>query len=156
VTLFLEALQRYLGSTADGTIKLLEKTEESIYWIMQIGEMGGYTFESHKYRGRILSYREESQFSDEASEEDGKEWSMARLQKMANDYKKKDAVQRMLWTTPLVEEKSDTDHATETSEQRCYWRLDPILPRAISSSKIRTFAIGTGIAIGTTIAMPFA
>jgi hypothetical protein len=38
----------------------------------------------------------------------------------------------------------------------CCWRLNPCLPRAISSSKIRTFAIGTTAAIATTIAMPFA
>ena len=30
------------------------------------------------------------------------------------------------------------------------------MPRAISSSKIKTFAIGTSVAIGTTVAMPFA
>lgn len=41
-------------------------------------------------------------------------------------------------------------------ELRAVWRLDPILPRAISSGKIKTFAIGTSIAVGTTIAMPFA
>ena len=36
------------------------------------------------------------------------------------------------------------------------WRLDPCMPRAVSSEKIKTFALGTSIAVGTTIAMPFA
>jgi hypothetical protein len=36
------------------------------------------------------------------------------------------------------------------------WNLEPCMPRAVSSEKIKTFAIGTSIAVGTTIAMPFA
>merc|ERR1712174_81050 len=34
--------------------------------------------------------------------------------------------------------------------------LEPGMPRAVSSQKIKTFALGTSIAVGTTIAMPFA
>ena len=36
------------------------------------------------------------------------------------------------------------------------WKLDPCMPRAVSSDKIKTFALGTSIAVGTTVAMPFA
>jgi len=36
------------------------------------------------------------------------------------------------------------------------WNLEPCTPRAISSKRLKTFAIGTSIAVGTTIAMPFA
>jgi hypothetical protein len=36
------------------------------------------------------------------------------------------------------------------------WKLEPCMPRAVSSEKIATFAIGTSIAVGTTIALPFA
>ena len=35
------------------------------------------------------------------------------------------------------------------------WQVGPVLPRAVSSSKIKTFAIGTSVAVGTTVAMPF-
>ena len=42
-----------------------------------------------------------------------------------------------------------------TEEKREVWNVNPILPRAISSDKIKTFALGTSIAIGTTVAMPF-
>ncbi|KAL7554845.1 hypothetical protein ACHAWF_018384 [Thalassiosira exigua] len=35
------------------------------------------------------------------------------------------------------------------------WCVNPVLPRAISSGKIKTFALGTSIAVGTTVAMPF-
>jgi len=44
-------------------------------------------------------------------------------------------------------------YATETP---MIWKLEPCTPRAISSKRLRTFAIGTSIAVGTTIAMPFA
>ena len=36
------------------------------------------------------------------------------------------------------------------------WNLEPCMPRAVSSEKIATFALGTSIAVGTTIALPFA
>ena len=42
-----------------------------------------------------------------------------------------------------------------TTTKREVWRVDPILPRAISSAKIKTFAIGTSVAVGTTVAMSF-
>mmetsp|Transcript_109356 Transcript_109356/g.223395 ORF Transcript_109356/g.223395 Transcript_109356/m.223395 type:complete len:412 (+) Transcript_109356:1219-2454(+) len=35
------------------------------------------------------------------------------------------------------------------------WKLEPCTPRAVSSKRLKTFAIGTSIAVGTTIAMPF-
>lgn len=38
---------------------------------------------------------------------------------------------------------------------RGLWQVGPVLPRAVSSSKIKTFAIGTSVAVGTTVAMPF-
>lgn len=44
----------------------------------------------------------------------------------------------------------------ETIDANCVWNLEPCMPRAVSSDKIKTFAIGTSIAVGTTIAMPFA
>ncbi|EJK68115.1 hypothetical protein THAOC_10739, partial [Thalassiosira oceanica] len=44
---------------------------------------------------------------------------------------------------------------TAPSADRGIWRVGPVLPRAVSSSKIKTFAIGTGVAVGTTVAMPF-
>ncbi|KAL7500372.1 hypothetical protein ACHAWT_008474 [Skeletonema menzelii] len=42
-----------------------------------------------------------------------------------------------------------------TDDKREVWSINPLLPRAISSGKIKTFAIGTSVAVGTTVAMPF-
>ena len=42
-----------------------------------------------------------------------------------------------------------------TDGKREVWSINPLLPRAISSGKIKTFAIGTSVAVGTTVAMPF-
>lgn len=50
---------------------------------------------------------------------------------------------------PLVAELCATETPTT-------WNLEPCTPRAISSKRLKTFAIGTSIAVGTTIAMPFA
>ena len=45
---------------------------------------------------------------------------------------------------------------SETLGMEETWKLDPCMPRAVSSDKIKTFALGTSIAVGTTVAMPFA
>ena len=42
-----------------------------------------------------------------------------------------------------------------SDEKREVWCINPILPRAVSSDKIKTFALGTSTAVGTTVAMPF-
>jgi len=44
---------------------------------------------------------------------------------------------------------------TTTHDKKEVWSVTPILPRAISSGKIKTFAIGMSVAVGTTIVMPF-
>jgi len=48
-----------------------------------------------------------------------------------------------------------TVSSSPSDDGREVWRVDPILPRAVSSAKIKTFALGTSIAVGTTVAMPF-
>jgi hypothetical protein len=45
--------------------------------------------------------------------------------------------------------------STISDANREMWCINPLLPRAISSGKIKTFAIGTSVAVGTTVAMPF-
>jgi hypothetical protein len=44
--------------------------------------------------------------------------------------------------------------AAVTDDKREVWSINPLLPRAISSGKIKTF-VGTSVAVGTTVAMPF-
>ena len=39
-----------------------------------------------------------------------------------------------------------------TDDKAEVWSINPLLPRAISSGKIKTFAIGTSVAVGTTVA----
>lgn len=56
---------------------------------------------------------------------------------------------------------TDEEHPTlctvtkATDDNNEVWSVNPILPRAVSSDKIKTFALGTSIAVGTTVAMPF-
>jgi hypothetical protein len=42
-----------------------------------------------------------------------------------------------------------------TDTKREIWSVNPLLPRAISSAKIKTVAIVTGLEVGMTVAMPF-
>ena len=175
VTLFLETQQQYLGTSAsddnddDGIVTLSPTVGgESEQWLMKLGKSGGYTFQS-KLNGGFLSFREEEIIVSEsasnstaaaaaAEEEDDngqKKWSIAKLQKMAKQYSKKETVQGVLCTKRTESFEEDYDDGTDYRPTHL-WRLDPILPRAVSSSKIKTFAIGTSIAVGTTIAMPFA
>lgn len=44
----------------------------------------------------------------------------------------------------------------EGDGERESWRFEPVMPRAVSGGKIKTFAIGTAAAVATTVAMPFA
>jgi len=57
---------------------------------------------------------------------------------------------------PLQKPKAPIAELCATETPMTFWNLEPCTPRAISSKRIRTFAIGTSIAVGTTIAMPFA
>ncbi|CAJ1939323.1 unnamed protein product [Cylindrotheca closterium] len=59
----------------------------------------------------------------------------------------------------LLRKDKEVVEVLQGSETLCIsatWRLDPVMPRAVSSEKVKAFAIGTGIAVGTTVAMPFA
>ena len=45
---------------------------------------------------------------------------------------------------------------SKTMGPRESWKLAPCMPRAVNSGKIKTFAIGTSLVVGSSLAMPFA
>ena len=70
-------------------------------------------------------------------------------------------------TKESVKENGDTTAATiadgkselvtsESVGEREKWVLNPVMPRAINSGKIKTFAIGTSLVVGSSLCMPFA
>jgi hypothetical protein len=121
---------QYLGCDVDtdNDVKLSEELGETELWVLEAG-VGGYKLRSNKKSGAYLSFMD----SDDVNSE--------------------------LCTTTISLIEPSSDVATEEDQLApapTLWQLDPCMPRAVSSSKIKTFAIGTTAAIATTVAMPFA
>ena len=135
--------QQYIACSAEGIIAFVETADgnPNTEWILDKPQYqsGGNVFRS-KAHNLYLSYDlvmgEEPDTEAEAQPESHSE----RFNKM---FKKK--------PEPVA-----TLVGSETIGVREVWKLEPCMPRAVSSEKITTFAIGTSIAVGTTIAMPFA
>jgi hypothetical protein len=120
--------EKYIGGDENGDVWLATDAGNSELWKMDMTRTdGGYVFYSVEHEDRILSYHCEGQSGTEGAQS-------------ANS-----KINPKLCT---VTEFGD--------DKREVWRVDPVLPRAVSSGKIKTFAIGTSIAVGTTVAMPFA
>ena len=125
--------EKYIGTEEDGEVCLATDAGNSELWKMDMSRTdGGYVFHSVQHDGRMLSYHFEGQDTSTSS---GAEESQSANSK----------INPKLCTVTEVGD-----------DQREVWRVDPVLPRAVSSGKIKTFAIGTSIAVGTTVAMPFA
>lgn len=129
----------YFACSSDGEIDFSEnRDDENTHWIMSKheDEAGGSLFRS-KAHGLYLSYEDPE---DDVEDDPSNEGSSFRPSNPFNRKAEK--------VTKLV--------GCESIEERCVWKLEPSMPRAVSSDKIKTFALGTSIAVGTTIAMPFA
>ncbi|KAL3938772.1 MAG: hypothetical protein SGBAC_006381 [Bacillariaceae sp.] len=133
------AKNQFLACDIDGSISLLDvRNALEAEWIMEkSADQEGCTVFKSVATGRYLSMR---------PIEDGerKESTSEKLSNMTNSAFGKE------------KEVLETLHATDILDATAAWRLDPCMPRAVSSDKIKTFALGTSIAIGTTVAMPFA
>ena len=123
--------EKFIGTEGSGDVSLATDAGNSELWKMDMSRTdGGYVFHSVQHDGRMLSYHFEGQDSISGAEES----------QSANS-----KINPKLCTVTEIGD-----------NQREVWRVDPVLPRAVSSGKIKTFAIGTSIAVGTTVAMPFA
>jgi len=119
---------KYIGSQENGDVGLSTDAGNSELWKMDTSRSdGGYVFYSVQHEDRMLSYHSEGQSITEESQSANSKINP-----------------KLCTITEIGDDKSEV------------WRVDPVLPRAVSSSKIKTFAIGTSIAVGTTVAMPFA
>ncbi|KAL3938158.1 MAG: hypothetical protein SGBAC_006865 [Bacillariaceae sp.] len=127
--------KQFLACQEDGTIALVNNgAREDTEWIIGKSSLqeGFTTFYNHS-RGMYLSSRENTEAKTSSKTTD-----------KLNTLLRKD------------KEVVETLHGSETLCIAATWRLDPVMPRAVSSEKVKAFAIGTGIAVGTTVAMPFA
>ena len=120
--------EKYIGGGENGDVWLATDAGNSELWKMDMTRTdGGYVFYSVEHEDRMLSYHCEGQSGTEGAQPANSEINP-----------------KICTITDIGDDKREV------------WRVDPVLPRAVSSGKIKTFAIGTSIAVGTTVAMPFA
>lgn len=124
---------QFLACEKDGTISLVNNgSRRDTEWIIGKSTLqeGFTTFYNHAH-GLYLSMREDT------------EKLPSKTEKLNSLLRKDKEVVEVL-------------HGSENLCISATWRLDPVMPRAVSSDKVKAFALGTGIAVGTTVAMPFA
>jgi hypothetical protein len=130
-------IKQYVACQADGSICLLnDDTYIGVEWIMDKSQtQQGCTIFKSKAHGRYLSFRQV-----DTGDEKGEPSAMDKMNSILG--KEKEILEELF--------------GSETLGVPENWKLDPCMPRAVSSDKIKVFAIGTSIAVGTTVAMPFA
>ena len=143
--------QEYLCATSEGRIEVREKPEDgSELWAMETAATGGgYTFRSQAF-GYYMAY-------EEGVESSGKLVCSFGETKSAAIFSSDEPTDTAGGSSEIAQEQKEGDSpAPVPPKQFTVWNMNPCMPRAVSSSKIKTFAIGTSVAIGTTVAMPFA
>jgi hypothetical protein len=145
--LFHTEKKQYMACASNGIIDFVDSTEDAnTEWIMDKASHqieGGSIFRS-KLHNLYLSY--EDTWGDDELEKtqgdnpDGAETKQGHFSNLFGGKKEKMGM--------LV--------GAETMGTREVWKLEPAMPRAVSSDKLKVFALGTSIAVGTTIALPFA
>ena len=161
--LYLVEQKRYIACSVSGTISLVGNSNVYIAndnvcteWVMDKSELGGNVFRSKNYEF-YLSYKDV--IPVEEQQKGGRDKLDDKFQSFRSTDKKEEPKQHGHFGNLFgggKPEKTAELVGTETIGTRGVWRLEPCMPRAVSSEKIKTFALGTGIAVGTTIAMPFA
>ena len=156
----------FVTCTAKGCIQATKHEEdEGTEWFLQ--ETGKGSVFVNKAHGLYLSFRNEEAKTPpaaafEAASEGESDTASPRNNNGNNNGN--NGNKKQLLKNPFENIKLQLPHqkprapiaelcATETPT---IWNLEPCTPRAISSKRLKTFAIGTSIAVGTTIAMPFA
>lgn len=153
--LFLPDEKYFITCTSKGNILATNQMEdEGLEWILEERETGS-VFQS-KAHGLFLSFRtEESKAPPAAAFQEGENEN-------ENENSAQDAKAKKKKKNPFENIKLPHQRPKPPISELCatesptIWNLEPCTPRAISSKRLKTFAIGTSIAVGTTIAMPFA
>lgn len=136
--LYNEVTKQYVACTSSGKIEYVDNfSDENTEWVMEKPpyQNGASVFRSRAHN-LYLSYEDAIKQKAQENKLDDKEQDKLKLFKKDDD--------------------EPTLVGSETIGEREVWKLDPCMPRAVSSEKIKTFALGTSIAVGTTIALPFA
>jgi len=160
--LYLPEERYYVSCSAKGSIAATkQEDDESTQWILE-DRPDGSVFRS-KQHGLYLSWRDVPEEEEDAASGGEPVPPAAAFADGKGDEKKKpeakassnpfENLQKLL---PHQKKKIPMAELCATPTVTTVWKLEPCTPRAISSKRLKTFAIGTSIAVGTTIAMPFA
>mmetsp|Transcript_37204 Transcript_37204/g.55661 ORF Transcript_37204/g.55661 Transcript_37204/m.55661 type:complete len:561 (+) Transcript_37204:1855-3537(+) len=136
---------QYIACDEHGTIGLVnDVTSVNTEWIMEKSKyQEGGTFFRSRPHNRYLSFRKKESNKEEEATETETESSLSNAKGKLKQ---------------IINKENDREElfGSETIGMQETWKLEVRMPRAVSSDKIKTFAIGTSIAVGTTVAMPFA
>lgn len=137
-----------------------DNMKQSDQLVLQMIDDEGTVRLYHKSNGMYLSSNEEGEVECRALSENNDTELSTELWKMKQSidggytFSSKTHGGLLSYSNDQVNPKLCTATAM-TDDKREVWSINPLLPRAISSGKIKTFAIGTSVAVGTTVAMPF-
>eukprot|EP00980_Cylindrotheca_fusiformis_P010828 scaffold2447_cov110-Cylindrotheca_fusiformis.AAC.10 len=155
---------QYIACHRDGTVSMVlesEKHDPTIEWVMEksLNHPGFTAFRSKAYdlylTSKPIKNGNDDMYDDIMQEKEEEEEEQSSKKKKKSSMSTAAMMDKM--NSFIGKDKKEVLEelfATEQSDDR--WKLDPCMPRAVSSDKIKAFAIGTTIAVGTTVAMPFA
>ena len=166
--LYLTEQKSYFACTSNGKILLTtSKWDEGTDWIIDTvaeSPRSGNIFRS-RVHGLILSHKvidtDDAGNLPSLASDKGTDGNNATLSSSSSSNKPKPKsikIPGQLFDNILNKHKPTRElcGADSLNLNTCLWTLEPCMPRAVSSEKLRIFAIGTSVAIGTTVAMPFA
>lgn len=131
-----------------------EKLKQSDQLVLEQTDDEGTVRLYLKSKGKYVGSVVQGEVSANASPDETEFWKMEAREEGGYTFRSMVHQEMLALSNEDVNPKLCTvPEATEDKSE--VWRVDPILPRAISSAKIKTFAMGTGLAVGTTVAMPF-
>mmetsp|Transcript_15953 Transcript_15953/g.39098 ORF Transcript_15953/g.39098 Transcript_15953/m.39098 type:complete len:747 (+) Transcript_15953:20-2260(+) len=158
--------EQYVACCEDGTVKLTLKEDESTEWIMTNSDAHGGTSFQSKLFGYYLSYKSIEDPLTGATIDDDSESVVSNLESPAKGSPNKRSQNKrspsklgglFRGRSRDVGDNFDSELVgyKELSKNGC-WDLGPSVPRALNSRKVRKFALGTSLVLGSSLALPFA
>jgi hypothetical protein len=151
---------QYVACSSDGQISLTRNAQDiATEWMMiNSDESGGSSFQSRHF-GFYLS-RAEIEVAECSRQEEGA--NIEKTGRSTESLNKKHSSskgppQKHLANLFQKKNKDGVELAgsKELGPHEC-WDLGPCVPRAVNSKKVRSFAIGTSLVLGSSVALPFA
>ncbi|CAJ1969932.1 unnamed protein product [Cylindrotheca closterium] len=158
--------EQYIACCEDGTVKLTLKDDESTEWMMTSSDAHGHNSFQSKLFGYYLSYTNiEDPLTGETIDGDS-ESVVSKLESPAKGSPNKRSPSKRspsrlggLFRGRSRDAGDEIDSELvgyKELSKNGYWDLGPSVPRALNSRKVRKFAFGTSLVLGSSLALPFA